>query len=293
MRKYLNPLLKPISVFLITITTFIAQASPPERIHNHKTRATLLEAASKGDLERVTYLISNGLHDHLSRALMSASENGHTEIVSILIEAKANVDLTNANNETSLILAAENCHTDVVELLLEAQADIDKQSFSHQQTALIAATHGNCTDTVRVLVEAMANLDLQQRIFTQWKTCIFCVNTRNALMIAALNKNVEIVRILANAGANLDLRDYSYDADGQTAWMIAYDNGNTTIMNILRTAEVRNFRHPSQIHSLTPPQGMSEIVSNLLNMNLALEQVSRVTGFSNEEVVSLQKEANE
>ena len=44
------------------------------------------------------------------------------------------------------------------------------------------------------------------------------MNTRNALMIAALNENVEIVRILVNAGANLDLRDYSYDADGQTAW---------------------------------------------------------------------------
>ena len=38
---------------------------------------------------------------------------------------------------------------------------------------------------------------------------------------------------------------------------------------------------------------MSEIVSNLLNMNLALEQVSRVTGFSNEDIVSLQEKADE
>ena len=219
---------------------------------------------------------------------MSAAEAGHFEVAEFLIDAGAEVNLPSfTSNETPLIAAAKGCHTDIVEYLIEAAGadfDIDRQAFDHGRTALITAALNNCTDTVEVLA-AGADLDIQQRMIPQRRLHSH-VNTRTALIIAVRNENIEIVRILADAGANLDLRDYSYDTEGETAWMIAYDNDNTAIMNILRSAEARNLRLTSQIHVPKAPQGISGIVLSLLESDMTVEQVSDITGFSNEVIRS-------
>ena len=52
-------------------------------------------------------------------ALMFASANGHSEIVQLLLNAKANCDLQNENGETALHLAAARGYPNIVQLLLE------------------------------------------------------------------------------------------------------------------------------------------------------------------------------
>ena len=289
MNKHLNLLLKTVFVFLITTAT--ASAQFPGGIHNHR-KTNLSGAAASGDIERVRYLINTNTRNSLAtlgKALILAAENGHRRAISPLMEAGANPDFPNANNETPVMLAAKNCHTDIVEFLIDTGVvDIDRQSFSHQRTALMAAAYGNCIDTVEVLIEAGANLDLQQRKFGLGT--YHHVNTRTALIVATRNENVEIVRTLAKAGADPDLKDHSYDPDGETAWMIAYNNGNTAIMNILRTAEARHLRPSLQMHWPEVPQGgISGIVSNLLESDMNLGQVSHITGFSNEEILRFQE----
>ena len=302
MNKHLNLLLKTVFVFFIIIVPFITQASNPLNLNGHRHQnnrgnLTLEQAAAKGDLETAQLLINNSHmnlinqrrgNDNGQTALMSAAGAGHFTIAEALIAAGADVNLPSLiNNETPLIVAARGCHTDIVELLLAAQAETDNRAYNNGQTALIAATLSNCTDAVEALVEARADLDIQQRIFLlpALRGICNCVNTRTALIIAVGNENAEIVRILTDAGANLDLIDYSNGDIGETAFTTAYYNGNTTIMNILRVAEARNFGlslSPAQIFNPVPPQGFHGIVSNLLESGMTVEQVSDITGFSNE-----------
>lgn len=54
--------------------------------------------------------------------LHKAAEEGNTEVVALLIEARADVRHTNKAHESPLCLAAEKGHTEVVKLLIEAGA---------------------------------------------------------------------------------------------------------------------------------------------------------------------------
>ena len=58
------------------------------------------------------------IHAQDDYALRWASENGHTEVVKILIEAGANI---HADDDCALRWASENGHTEVVNLLIKNQ----------------------------------------------------------------------------------------------------------------------------------------------------------------------------
>ena len=55
--------------------------------------------------------------------LMIAAMEGHSDVVEILLEADANVDLQNQEGMTALMSAAFSGHKEIVKLLIENQAD--------------------------------------------------------------------------------------------------------------------------------------------------------------------------
>ena len=71
-------------------------------------------------------------------ALMFASVSGHSEIIQLLLNAKAKSDLQIENGETALYLAALKGYPDIVQLLLEYGAD-PNISNRQGQTAIHAA----------------------------------------------------------------------------------------------------------------------------------------------------------
>lgn len=78
------------------------------------------KAAERGNVERVKELLDQASYADYDRALVLASENGHAEIVGILLDAGAD---SNFNYNAPLRWAAENGHVDVVKLLLAAGAN--------------------------------------------------------------------------------------------------------------------------------------------------------------------------
>jgi ankyrin repeat protein len=91
--------------------------------------------ASAGNIEIVRILLDKGANVNVPRKdgitpLHLASNQGSVEIVKLLLDKGAKVDVKGGKNSiTPLMLASMNGHTEVVKLLLERGADPRLKSF--------------------------------------------------------------------------------------------------------------------------------------------------------------------
>uniref|UniRef100_A0A0G4GJZ2 Uncharacterized protein n=1 Tax=Chromera velia CCMP2878 TaxID=1169474 RepID=A0A0G4GJZ2_9ALVE len=182
----------------------------------------LMLASCKGHTDIVWLLVDANANVDMQdksgmTALILASENGRTDIVRLLVDAKANVDMQDSYGSTAMMLASENGHTDIVQLLVDGNANVDMQD-KNGKTALILASENGRTGIVRLLVDANANVDMQDTY-----------TGKTALTWASDKGHTDIVQLLVDAKANMDMQD-SY---GSTAMMLASENGHTDIVQLL------------------------------------------------------------
>jgi hypothetical protein len=85
---------------------------------------------------------------------MFAAANGHTNIVSVLIAARANLNTANQDGYTALMLAAARGHITTVSALIAAGANLNTVNQGGD-TALTLATHGGHDETAFRLLDAM------------------------------------------------------------------------------------------------------------------------------------------
>ena len=117
--------------------------------------------------------------------LMLAATQGHTDIVELLIQHKADLN-------TLLMLAAPRGNTDVVELLIKHKADLNaKDSFS--KTALVVAVQNKNIEIVKLLIKHQADVNIQD------------MQGRVALTWATYNRDIETVSLLIDHGADVNL----------------------------------------------------------------------------------------
>ena len=88
---------------------------------------SLLEAAWKGDTEKVQALLAKGADVNAkavygTTALMFAALEGHTDIVQALLEKDADVNAKAVYGTTALMTAEKKGHKEVVQLLKKAGA---------------------------------------------------------------------------------------------------------------------------------------------------------------------------
>jgi len=210
-----------------------------ETIRGLTSDSDLTNAASIGQKNTVKRLIWAGapLFSMRNHSLLFAAENGHTDIVALLLEAYANANLpintVDQWGSTALHYAAKNGHTETVDLLLEAYANANLPINTVDQwgsTALHYAAKNGLTETVDLLVKEYlkANLsihskDTHQRTSLYWATDEGQKNTvallakayqdnevtlddidwqRPALDVAVEKGLKEIAKILIDAGAS-------------------------------------------------------------------------------------------
>ena len=97
----------------------------------HFSRTALLVASSQGRVEMVTLLLDRGADVNLvspqhGTALTVASYKGHVEVAKLLLDRGAEVDLIPSGGWTALSYAAYWGNTDVAVLLMARGADINK-----------------------------------------------------------------------------------------------------------------------------------------------------------------------
>jgi len=115
-----------------------------------------------------------------------------------------NVNVTDCDGLSALLLAVKGAHRGVVQLLLDARADTEVTD-SDENTALLVATQQRNVSIVRLLLRKEADIDAAN------------FSGRTALMIAASAGDIALVRHLLHAGADVD----AIDNDGKTALKLA------------------------------------------------------------------------
>ena len=185
----------------------------------------LVPAAQEGDLIVVKNCLKYGADvglqtsEHGFTALIQASVEGHMAVVSVLLEAGADMEIRDEHCSTALIYAAHYGHTPIVELLLEAGADKEAKN-DRGYTALISSSEEGHTDVVELILEAGADTEAENE------------DRNTALMFASEKGHTDIVKILLEAGANKNTKDKS----DISALMVASDSSHTEIVTLLLQA---------------------------------------------------------
>ena len=135
--------------------------------------------------------------------LILACWYGYTEIVKLLIDAQADVNIQKNDGWTALMLVSRNSNIDsnieTVKLLIDAQTDINIQSNSGFTALMLASRNSNTEsniETVKLLIDAQADPNIQNN--DDW----------TALMLSSeyidTDSNTETVKLLIDSNAYID-----------------------------------------------------------------------------------------
>ena len=110
-------------------------------------------------LKGLSVNVNHKEHDTALTALMMASEKGYFDIVECLVkQGKAQLDTQDDEGYSALHKAVKNDHVDIVKLLVERGADMNLPSIRQQTSLYFAARQGNL-DIVKILIGNGANVD--------------------------------------------------------------------------------------------------------------------------------------
>lgn len=167
-------------------------------------------------------LIDNQASNKPCSALYLACEIENIEMIDLLIEHGAKVDLYGGFYDNPLQVACANGNNAVVKKLLQAGSEVNRQG-GKWRTALYVACDSRKIDIVRQLLDYHADPNIQG-----------CGSYDNALQTASIgdydgSANPDLVTLLIDKGANPNLRGGEYDNSLQAA----FASGSETVINIL------------------------------------------------------------
>ena len=126
----------------------------------------IFDAARNGEVEKIRQLLDNDKNllnskDQSGKTpLHFASQYGHFDMVKILIERGAEVNVENNNGETPLHYASAYGQENVAEFLISNGAELEYRSWRHGDTPAHAAAIGGHVEMVSFLDQKGARLDV-------------------------------------------------------------------------------------------------------------------------------------
>lgn len=203
---------RKLAVALLTLLPLYAGAD---------TYDDMMNAVKLGDTPAVVALLKRGVDvDTTDREgnslLMLAARDGRLELVDIFLGQRPKVNFRNSAGDTALRLAAFNGHQAIVEKLIAAGAHVNMSGW----TPLIYAAFNGHTEIARILMKAGAQVNAASE------------NGMTALMAAARGGHLATAKALLDAQADPNRKTDS----GETALDIALKSKNTDLADMLRRA---------------------------------------------------------
>ena len=199
-----------------------------------KINQQLRAAATSGDVNLVKKLLDAGVSpnsiagDYGTHVLQVAAYAGRKEIVEILLQAGADVNLKSDHLRTALMEAALGGHASIVNRLLQAKADPNAENEDGETAIIFAAfqPHLESIDVIKALAAAGADLNHQTKSGSFWIGA-------TALVHAVVANNEKAVKALIALGSNLGIRT----KNGETALAVAIRLGNSNLAEYLKMAD--------------------------------------------------------
>ncbi|MDX1960130.1 MAG: ankyrin repeat domain-containing protein [Leptospiraceae bacterium] len=159
------------------------------------SKGELLEAVRDSNVMRLKELLKEKINLEITdsnelTALMLASRDNNLELVQLLSEAGANLNAKNKENgRTPLMLAASHGHTEIIKYLASQKRILINAKDKEGKTALIHSVIHGKKDSVALLIEYKANVNAR-------------TNTDDsALLFSQKLGRAEISALLKQAGA--------------------------------------------------------------------------------------------
>lgn len=150
-----------------------------------------------------------------NKSFINAVIENNLRKISNFIKRGINVNVTNEDGKTPLILAVEHNHDQAFKQLINAGADVNLKD-NYGKTALMYAIKENLNNLIKILIDKGALLDIQDN------------EGRTALMLLGRKKNasIDIAELFINNGADLNL----VDEDGYDALLYAAGGDNIDLV---------------------------------------------------------------
>lgn len=153
-------------------------------------------------------------------SLMIASSQGQYDIVQLLVEKKAKLDLQNHHGFTAIMMAftRKKIYRNIIEFLINSGADVNKTDKKYNINALTFACDGDEEQLQSLLIKHTNDLNVLS-------------TTGNSALLDAVNSNMLLTaELLLNNGANIDIQN---NTNGITPLMIACTNKNEKMIELL------------------------------------------------------------
>ena len=125
-------------VLLLSIEAFVNAAVLPQN-------QQLIEASTNGNIDKVKNILQTSQMNtvDINNSLIKAVENGHNQIVDVLLQNNANVNYKDDDDgSTALMWAAHNGHKETAEILLQYGAEVNAKNDDGNTALIIAAYKG-------------------------------------------------------------------------------------------------------------------------------------------------------
>jgi len=174
------------------IAKVLIEAGADVNLSDCSQRDDIFDAATNGE----TSPIPAGINGETP--LIEASRYGHVEMVSLLLNADADINGRDTFNQTALMIASMFGQIEVVKLLLTSGARVNKRTRDCRDSALMYATAGGHIEIVKLLIAAGAKVNVTNK-------------SGYTPLTNALNwKNIDMVNVLLDAGATATKEQLMY-----------------------------------------------------------------------------------
>ena len=151
---------------------------------------------------------------------MSACDNGHRDVVKLLLDRNAQVDIVSVDGMTALMFASSKGYLEIVNMLLDNGAQVNFQSFKKSRTALIEASENGHVNVVKLLIDKGAQVNVT-------------VNEMSALSVACMRGQTDVVQLLLDKDADFNFRYQPKEGPVLTPLAIACAFGYIEIVELL------------------------------------------------------------